>query len=235
MEELSTLGSRLKEVLSRHNLSQQWLADRVNVSQQAIGKILRGDTKNPKNIVEIANALDVSVDWLKNGENGTPDFSNTAINFDENLGVNTDNVIKVNVLDIQASAGVGVVPLDHAEVVKTIGFDVDYFQRTFHRKNANGMSLISVKGDSMTPTLKNNALVFVDTSINSFIYDGIYVFHYGENLFVKRLQAVKDHLRVISDNSDVYPMWEIHRNEFDKLKIHGRVLFGLNLDWVELG
>ena len=234
---MGTLATRLRKALNDANLTQEKLANAIGKSQNSISLILQGKTKNPGNIVEIARVLNVDPAWLSTGEGDAPDFSNTTINFDENRGVKTetDNVIKVNVLDIQASAGVGVVPLDHAEVVKTIAFEVDYFQRTFHRKNANGMSLISVKGDSMMPTLKNNALVFVDTSINSFVYDGIYVFHYGENLFVKRLQAVKDYLRVISDNSDVYPMWEIHGNEFDKLKIHGRVLFGLNLDWVELG
>ena len=221
------LAQRLKFVLKEKNLSQQWLADQVSVSQQSIGKVLKGETRNPKYIIEMANALGVNSQWLKTGE-GSPDEGVVAVS----VPVVDDSIVKIDVLDVRASAGSGLVPFDNAEVVKSIAFDADFFHQQFALKSSGGINLISVKGDSMQPTLNNNSLVFIDTNIQQFTHDGLYVFSFGDNLFIKRLQAVKDCLRVISDN-DVYAPWDIEPCEFERLFIHGRVLRGLDMEWVE--
>lgn len=44
-----TLAERLRYMMDFNALSQQSLADKVGVSQQAIGQILKGEISNPKN------------------------------------------------------------------------------------------------------------------------------------------------------------------------------------------
>ena len=69
---MSDLSTRLKTLLDEKRLSMNAFAKQVGVSQPAIAKIANGETLNPKNILEIANALGVNAHWLKTGE-GEPD------------------------------------------------------------------------------------------------------------------------------------------------------------------
>ena len=83
-----------------------------------------------------------------------------------------------------------------------------------------------VKGDSMVPTLKNQALVMVN-QIAEFSGDGIYVFRFDGQLMVKRLQFTKRGLNVVSDNSTAYPSWELSRAELktEDFEIIGEVVW----------
>ena len=64
---VNTLASRVTAARKAADLSQQDLADRSGVGQSTIGMIENGDRKNPRNLLEIARALNVSADWLKTG------------------------------------------------------------------------------------------------------------------------------------------------------------------------
>ncbi|STY61539.1 Uncharacterized conserved small protein [Mannheimia haemolytica] len=65
---MSDLSSRLSDLLAQKNLSMNEFAKMVGVTQPAIAKIVNGETRSPKNIVEIADALGVDVNWLKTGK-----------------------------------------------------------------------------------------------------------------------------------------------------------------------
>ena len=56
---MSDLATRLQDLLHENSLSVNAFSKQVGVSQQAISKIVRGETLNPKNILEIATALNV--------------------------------------------------------------------------------------------------------------------------------------------------------------------------------
>ncbi len=78
-------------------------------------------------------------------------------------------------------------------------------------------------GDSMVPTLQDGFLVAIE-AIENFVNDGIYVFDWEGELFIKRLQRVKDGVQVMSDN-DKCKTWEISRGEMQDRQfiIMGRV------------
>lgn len=65
---MNTLAQRLKYARELANLSQQEVAKRANISQPTYFKIENGSTLKPRNILEIAHALNVNVDWLATGE-----------------------------------------------------------------------------------------------------------------------------------------------------------------------
>ncbi len=237
MNKASSIAERLYEVLDFAQISQEALADKIGVSQVAISKILNGKTKHPRNIVEIANVLNVDPTWLKTGEGDAPDFSGVPINFSENRGVieENDDLIRVSVLDVEASCGNGLVPLyDNAEAIRDMVFTRDFFLQQFGRTSSKGINLINAKGDSMEPTIKSGAVIFVDTAVREFCGDGIYFFTFDGQRYLKRLQAVKNKFLVISDN-DCYKSWEITREEEDRLQIWGRALQILDLVWRKVG
>lgn len=70
MDSMSIFAERLKEIRTKRNLKQNELAQRVGVTPQTISAYEKGGAvsngKNPtlENAVEIAKALNVSLDWL---------------------------------------------------------------------------------------------------------------------------------------------------------------------------
>lgn len=220
---MSDLSSRLSDLLAKKNLSLNAFAKMVGVTQPAISKIVNGETLNPKYIVEIADALGVSVEWLKTGKGEAPDFAK----LEENPTAYEDEkpMLRLEVLDVYASAGNGsFVTGDLTSYTHAVEFENAYFAQVFQRANAKGLSIINVDGDSMEPTIGSGDLLFVDTTKSAYQGDGVYVFSYGENLYVKRLQFAGDVLLVISDNPR-YKEWEIKKENEHKFKIHGKVEF----------
>jgi len=83
---------------------------------------------------------------------------------------------------------------------------------------------VVVKGDSMEPTIKNNAIVFFekDTTVS----DGdIGIFILDDESFVKRIYRTKDSIILESDNRDYRP---ILIQMYEDLKICGKVIKILN-------
>ncbi|HDL5121855.1 TPA: helix-turn-helix domain-containing protein [Mannheimia haemolytica] len=220
---MDTLASRLKIVLDQKGLTQEKFAEQIGVSQPSVFKILNGQTRNPTRIYEIANVLDVDVNWLKTGKGKAPDFAKIGKNptaYEEE-----SSMLRLEVLDVYASAGNGsFVTGDLTAYTHAVEFENAYFAQVFQRANAKGLSIINVDGDSMEPTIGNGDLLFVDTTKSAYQGDGVYVFSYGENLYVKRLQFAGDELLVISDNP-LYKEWRITSENEHKFQIHGKVEF----------
>ena len=219
---MTTLAERLATLMAEKGLSQAELARIIGVKQPSIFKILSGQTLNPKNILEIANALGVNAHWLKTGE-GEPDSDFVrVVNLHDPAAANT---VRVEILDIEASAGNGTFLTRAEQGLLAQEFDLDFFRRQFGRTDAKNLKIIAVKGDSMAPTLESGDLLYVDVAENYFSADGLYVFTFDEHTFVKRLQKRGREMWAMSDNKEKYEPWQIHTD--DPIYIHGRVVFSL--------
>lgn len=221
---MSDLATRLTDLLDENRLSVNAFSKKVGVSQQAIGKIVRGETLNPKNILEIAAALNVDPHWLKTGE-GDPDPSYRIVEVSEPQNPNT---VRIDILDVEASAGNGAYLSPTEQGLLSQEFDLTFFRQQFGRTDAKHLKLITVKGDSMAPTLESGDLLYVDISENYFAADGLYVFTFDGQTFIKRLQKVGKEMFVISDNP-TYKEWTFTQD--DDVFIHGRVVFSMPMKW----
>lgn len=221
---MSDLATRLTDLLDENRLSVNAFAKKVGVSQQAIGKIVRGETLNPKNILEIATALNVDPHWLKTGE-GDPDPSYRIVEVSEPQKPNT---VRIDILDVEASAGNGTYLSPTEQGLLSQEFDLTFFRQQFGRADAKNLKLITVKGDSMSPTLESGDLLYVDIAENYFAADGLYVFTFDGQTFIKRLQKVGKEMLVISDNP-TYKEWTFTQG--DDVFIHGRVVFSMPMKW----
>jgi len=121
----------------------------------------------------------------------------SSLNADDLAG---DDFVMVPRYDLAGSAGGGA--LIHSEqIVDHLAFRADWV------RNALGVArkdlvLISVKGDSMEPTLSDGDLILIDTSVRTIGDSAVYALRKGDELFVKRIQHKLDGtLRVMSDNA----------------------------------
>lgn len=104
--------------------------------------------------------------------------------------------------DIRGAMGGGQVAPDFPEMLQDVRVSPKHlrelgveFTEHYHLKLVTGW------GQSMAPTIKNRDPLIVDVSIREFAGDGIYLFSWGDHLYIKRLQiADEDHFEMISDN-----------------------------------
>lgn len=221
---MQTLADRVRVELSKKRLTQQWLSEKVGVSQQAIAKIVSGETKSPKNIVEIATALGVDVNWLKTGE-GEPIAQGSVISSLVSTDSDEHHRFRVDYLDVQAAAGhSGIENADYPEVIQSIYFSKDGLLEIVGKSTNDGISLINVPTDSMVPTINKGDIVFIDTKVNYYTGEGVYFFLLNGGAYIKRLMKLPTGVyRAISDNS-VYPDFDISDELFDTAVIIGKFI-----------
>lgn len=221
---MATLSERLTSLMYEKGISQAELARLIGIKQPSVFKILSGETRNPKKILEIATALNVDPHWLKTGE-GDPDPSYRIVEVSEPQNPNT---VRIDILDVEASAGNGAYLSPTEQGLLSQEFDLTFFRQQFGCADAKHLKLITVKGDSMAPTLESGDLLYVDISENYFAADGLYVFTFDGQTFIKRLQKVGKEMLVISDNP-TYKEWTFTQD--DDVFIHGRVVFSMPMKW----
>lgn len=67
MDDLSTIGKRVRFARKSLGLTQQQLADKAGVRQQTVSQLERGVNASSTSLVAIARALDVTPEWLESG------------------------------------------------------------------------------------------------------------------------------------------------------------------------
>ncbi|MEL5618494.1 S24 family peptidase [Serratia nevei] len=142
---------------------------------------------------------------------------------DEQIAEQENQNFKIEFLDVQASAGPGVISSEVVQTIRSIEYTDDHAVQMFGGKQASQIKMITVDGDSMAGTIELGDAIFIDVSKDYFSGDGIYVFLYKNHLHVKRLQMLPDHLLVHSDNPE-YIDWVITEENEHKLKVIGKVL-----------
>lgn len=69
---MTTLSENLQAEMERQGMTQQRLAEASGVSQPAIQKILTGQTRRPRNLPELARALNITTNQLLGVEEHKP-------------------------------------------------------------------------------------------------------------------------------------------------------------------
>ncbi len=200
-------------------MSQGALAKASGVAQPTIWRLTSGNARGSTKIVEIANALGVNSEWLSTGIGPMKKDGTTPINASP-----SSNTFKIDILDLEVSAGPGVINREFVEIVRSVEYSQDDARHMFDGRKAENIRIINVRGDSMSGTIEPGDLLFVDVSIKNFDGDGIYAFLYDDTAHVKRLQKMKDKLLVISDNKS-YSAWDpIERDEMNRVFVFGKVI-----------
>ena len=127
----------------------------------------------------------------------------------------------VPVFDVMASAGNGSVN-EYEPQTHSLAFPPEYLKKLTSSSPGN-LAIISVKGDSMEPTLLDDDIVLLDTSKTHLGYDGLFVVRFDDVLHVKRVgrSAKPGHIMIISDN----PVFRDLEPRKDDIQAVGKVLW----------
>jgi phage repressor protein C with HTH and peptisase S24 domain len=118
-----------------------------------------------------------------------------------------DRFVPIPVLNVGASAGSGALG-DAETAIGHMAFDRGWL-RQLRAGTTDALSLISVQGDSMEPTLADGDDILVDrTDTLGQLRDGIYVLRREDTLMVKRLAINPSASKVtIKSDNQAYPDW----------------------------
>ncbi|NNI05465.1 helix-turn-helix domain-containing protein [Pasteurella multocida] len=228
---MKTLSERLLFAMQQKGLNQAELASMSGTSQVTISNILNGITDVPRKGLEIANALDVSLNWLLNGiEDGVSISGKSG---------KTDSIV-MTLLDNRLAAGNGVVNLEYPDTIRSIEFSPEKFMELFQRKTASNISMAIIDGNSMynpdneEMSLKHGDIVFIDKSIQEFKNDGIYAFVFEGQARIKRLQYMSGYrLKVISDNP-TYETEILEKDQVQSIHFIGKLIKKLPMEMLDL-
>lgn len=214
-------AKRLNELMADRGISVTELTGRTGVTYEMVRRYTIGAAKPRAGVMQkIAHALSSTASYLEYGV-GDKEGSSGA----ESLcSAENRNVYRVEVLDLAVSAGPGTYLLsDYVEVLYAIEFTTEHARSLFGNRPHDDVKVMTVNGDSMTPTLVSGDRLFVDVSVRHFQTDGVYSFVYGKTFHVKRLQMQGTRLAVLSDNP-TYEKWYIEEDSQDQLYVMGKAL-----------
>lgn len=211
------VADRVRTRLGELGLSQAELARRVGITQQAVGKVVRGEVRGSAHLHRIAQALQTTPAWL---EGETDDAGAAVPPLPIETTVGRLGLIMVPELGQDFGLGLAVVDDEDAHVRMVA------FPRSWLGARTGGKGhylLIQGSGDSMVPTIHDGDDVLVDRGqdrINQ--QDRIWALTYGELGIIKRVRRLSNgRYQLNADNAAVSPI-EAEEGEF---KVIGRVLW----------
>lgn len=222
---METLAERINTALQTKGLSVNALAQQVGVSYPAMRKITKGETLNPKFLYEIAEALNVSVEWLKTGH-GSSELSDDLPN----------NRVRLDLYDVAASCGGGHINPDYPELLHSLEIPNTALKKLLGTDNLHGVKLISPDGDSMEPTVPAKSVALIRTDVSDFAAGGVYLFTFQGYTYIKRLSRGKAGVIHVTSDNPIYGKSDfvIEPEEFDDLFIHGKFWKVLPLDFLDI-
>ena len=165
-----------------------------------------------------------SIDWLLTGE-GEPFPVQVVEPAHDTLGnpVNADDFVYVPRYAIEAAAGYGCL-VNNEEPLFTLAFRKDWINSMISPE-VRGLSVISVKGDSMEGVLNDGDTILVQ-QMNHIRRDGLYLLRINDNLLVKRLQLMPGNVVNVISANDAYPAFQIQLGAMgEDVQIIGKVLW----------
>lgn len=212
---IDAFSERLRDAFGSR--SPYSLEKQTGIAQSLLRKYLSGQSvPGLDKAVVLAAALGVSLEELATGHKAQQGGIGVTVNLDVN------EYALVPRYDIQVSAGPGAL-VDQEEEVGYYPFKREWLRR--EGLSPKDLALVTVKGDSMAPTLSEGDMLLVDRSEHQVRRDSIYVLRINDDVIAKRLQRdFADGLWVRSDN-DQYEDQHLDKAAAAALNIVGRVVW----------
>ena len=195
----------------------------IGVSYPTMGRWKEG-TSDPKlsNVVALAKAANVSLDWLIHGIDNPhctqqPVIEQTQPDID-------DDYIHVPAYDVEVSAGHGSTCFADNTPTRHLAFRKRWV--TARGLQADKLAALFTRGDSMIPTIPDGAAVIIDRRRTQALDGKVYVIRIDERHYVKRVQwLIGGGLRLISDNK-LYDPLDITKDDMNasNVQICGQVI-----------
>ncbi|MDR5611386.1 MULTISPECIES: helix-turn-helix transcriptional regulator [unclassified Arsenophonus] len=225
-------SERIRQARNNNKITQESLGKRIGVSKATISQWESGTTEpNGKNLVSLAKALGVTVEWLLNGSEKNPEANIPLANakiigtfapWDANTPLSKDEVELPFFKEISLSAGKGsFVELDHN------GYKLRFALSTLKKAGVDPQTAgcVTITGNSMEPVVPDGAVAGIDSS-NKDIKDGqMYAIEQEGMLRIKILYRIPGGIRLRSYNRDEYADEDYTGSEVFNIKIIGKVFW----------
>ncbi|MGH6720204.1 MAG: XRE family transcriptional regulator [Alphaproteobacteria bacterium] len=212
--EMSPLAHEIAARMATAGLGQKALALKAGLNETAVRDILVGKSRHPRHdtVEKLAQALGCTVAELLGGGGAGRAHPAPA----------TDDFVLIGVYDVAAAAGEGII-IDGEYEAGKLAFRADWL-RTVTRAREAELAAVTVRGDSMHPTLADGDTILVDLTQRAPLADGIYVVRYGDYVLVKRLliDPVRRLITIACDNPSYPPLTPVRPDEVD---VAGRVIW----------
>lgn len=228
--ESDAVAKRIAEIIGDQKVS--WFAKECGFGESLLRKYLQGAQPNTSNLVSMANAGGVTVDWLATGRlpktrSSLADggYARPEPSAPQGTGEARADYVAIPLYsEIRAAAGYGVVN-GHAMADDALMFKEEWIRHELGARPQD-LWLIRVHGDSMEPTLRAGDVILVDSRASRPDREGIYILRLGDALLVKRLQVMPGRkIRVTSDNTAFEPWMIDQEGGGDDMAIIGRVVW----------
>ncbi|RWN30160.1 MAG: helix-turn-helix transcriptional regulator [Mesorhizobium sp.] len=213
---LTTFSGRF--ALAIQGESPHAFSRRSGISGTMVRKYLEGSMPGLDKLLEIADATNVTLDWLAAAKGPMRPGSGHSFMV---AGGTPEGFVSVPKLDIRPSAGAGNIALYEESEPDIFAFREEWLRRIGVSPKA--ARLMVAKGDSMRETINDGDLMIVDVSIREFIDEAIYVLVYGGLVRLKRLQMLRSGLLLLKSDNPRYQTEEVPLAEQPELIIGGRV------------
>ena len=222
-------GARLKAAVRAAKWQQERLAEAAGVARSTLAAIFKGDhTPREATLAAICEVIgldpeDLVTGHLPSASFAPPDLSRPLAG-DVRLGDDEYSLVKH--FTVNVSAGPGLIPISEASV-GGMAFARSWLIRRGIAADMAG--LVTVKGDSMAPTIHDGATVLVHLAECEVKQSGIYVFSRGGEACIKRIvPAAREEdgrastLVIMSDNTEYQPE-VVTGPALNEVRIIGRV------------
>ena len=173
---------------------------------------------------KISKATNVSLDWLITGQG---EMMLNAVKQNYVASTRLQGFIPIPRIDVQASAGYGNLAT-HEETIGMLSFRETWLAG--RGINPHTAKVISAKGDSMEPTIRDGDILLIDGSVNHVADHGIYIVIVSGMVLVKRIQISSDQSIVLKSDNGMYNDESFDASRKHELEIAGRVMwFGRNI------
>lgn len=211
------MHERLRARIRQLGMNVAEVAREAGVNRSFVYDILRGRSQVPNldKLTRIAAVVKVDLEWLLSGKG--------RVEGDDPITDDYHNdFVAIQYASARPSMGGGSI----AEDEDRTGRDF-HFRRAWIRDSLKAapslLRVMTVQGDSMTPTLNDGDVILVDMNQRNPIPPGVFVLHDGMGLVAKRLEHVPmsdpPRVRIISDNGRYTP----YECTADEVNIIGRV------------
>lgn len=215
-------AARLLQVRTALSLSQEEMGKRVGVSGRSWQDYEAKKAVPKVSVYEALREMGFNPLWLLGDENAPSRVQPSGV---AQAAVVDEELVALPQYGVEAAAGSG------AAVVSERLSQWIYFRRAWLREslgvNPSRLSVITARGDSMAPTIRDGDLLIVDTGERRWTRDGIYVIGVEDDLWVKRVDRLRTGGLVLSsDNPEHKHGTEtITKAEISTVRFIGRVVW----------
>ena len=135
---------------------------------------------------------------------------------------NSGDLVLVSGYGVKASAGNGE-QVNDEHVIGRFAFKRSWISRK--GLNPNSLAVVTARGDSMEPTVRDGDILLVDRNIDRISTDGIYLIERDNQLYCKRLQKKFDGGVTIMSDNPRYEAQQLSADAAASLHVAGHVIW----------